>query len=268
MVAHDTSDSPSSPTPLAPDGPRNEVEWTVVREQAARLAIKEAAQHAPPLAGGDGRPAGAGATPADVATVVIEQGVAAAGAVAGVVALFTETGTELEVVRATGHDQDPYLTLPPPARRAAWPVPEAARLGTPIWLDSRLVIGERFSDLLPSLPEVNVQAVAALPLLTLRTGDRRSAPELRRGGRLTPTWRAFLLALASQCALALERAHSTRGSNARASARRPWPISSVCWARPSRDWRPFCPWSRGTRPGWWVTSPSCGCCRTMASGWS
>jgi PAS domain S-box-containing protein len=144
-------------------------------------------------------------SPDQVARVTLDQGVAALGAVAGLVALVSEDGTQLEIVRARGYPTemlDKWQRFPVDGQ---FPLSEAVRTGRPVLLESTRAREERYPHLnaMLQLPD---HAVAAIPMsiegraiggLVLRFEERRVFTE-----QDVP----FMIALARQSALALERA--------------------------------------------------------------
>ena len=144
-------------------------------------------------------------TSAQVAGVVVEQGVAALGARAGSVALLTGDGAELETVRTVGYPEAlvrPWRRFPLDART---PLTDAVRSGEPVFLESRDAWRSRY----PQIGEIEDdpgEAWAAIPLLAdgrAIGGLALTFPEARAFSNDAST---FILTLARQCALALERA--------------------------------------------------------------
>ncbi|MBD0301897.1 MAG: PAS domain S-box protein, partial [Tolypothrix sp. T3-bin4] len=72
-------------------------------------------------------------TPAQVAEVIVEQGMAALGASSALVALVTNSGTELEIVRAVGYQQETIDLWRQFSINASVPLAEAVRNKHPIW---------------------------------------------------------------------------------------------------------------------------------------
>jgi signal transduction histidine kinase len=104
------------------------------------------------------------ATPGAVGAVVLEHGVRALGAHAGVVALTTADGTALEIVASTGYPPDACMG---PGRRwpadASIPIADAARTGEPALVGSREAWAARYPGSY-SPPRARNAAWAALPL--------------------------------------------------------------------------------------------------------
>ncbi|MEW5927270.1 MAG: GAF domain-containing protein [Gemmatimonadota bacterium] len=144
-------------------------------------------------------------TPEQVAEVVAAEGAAALGSLAGTLCAL-EPGGELRILRGGGLPDD---------LREAWarfpldaPVPTAAaaRSGEPLYLATLDEVLARFPALAAAAERLGARSWAVLPL---SVGERRLGalsfcfPEERA---FPPAERAFLEALADQCAHALERA--------------------------------------------------------------
>jgi hypothetical protein len=87
-------------------------------------------------------------TPEEVLAAVLTEGVAAAEARAGLIALVTADGTTLEVVAERGFRRDLLQTWRTFPIAAEYPLSEAVRTGEPVFLGSEQARVERF----PSLP--------------------------------------------------------------------------------------------------------------------
>ncbi len=143
-------------------------------------------------------------TPAQVAHVIVAQTMAALRADAAYVALLGEGGA-VAVVEVAGAPLD----LEPERRTltldAALPLSDAMRAHEPLWLDSAELLSRRY----PAISGLRVQAgraaLACIPLLVearVVGGISMSFPESRA---FTEEDRALAMALARQCAQALER---------------------------------------------------------------
>ncbi len=142
--------------------------------------------------------------PAEVAQVIVEQGMGALGAVAGVVAVVGEGGEELGLLSAAGYPDallEAWTRIP---LDAATPFADALATGEPVFLESREARAARYPEFarLAGLPE----AAAIVPLI-LRG---RAVGVLQFGfgafRAFLPDEQAFALTLGRQCAQALERA--------------------------------------------------------------
>ncbi len=147
-------------------------------------------------------------TPAQVAEVIVEQGLTALGAGAGSVALRSADGGALELLRAVGY---------PPETVAAWgrfplamatPLTDAVRTGEPVVIESLDAWTARY----PQIPAARAGgepaegAQVALPLIVEGRALGGLGLSFGAARRFSEEDRAFMLALARQCAQALERA--------------------------------------------------------------
>jgi signal transduction histidine kinase len=146
------------------------------------------------------------ATPEEVSEVVVTIAVASFAAAGGVVALISDGGDELEIVRTSAMPRD---------IEAAWqrfplsdpvPIAEAARTGEPIFIESREHWCSRYPGIAPLLEATGHHAVMTLPLvaggrIVGTMGLSFAAPRL-----FTEDDRALARSAAHLCAQALERA--------------------------------------------------------------
>lgn len=108
----------------------------------------------------------------------------------------------IDVVGDPARRWDPYTTMP---LTSAVPLPDAALTRRPVWLPDRAAPVERYPAVAGDMSE-ETQGIAALPLLV---GDRLSgalAVTFRTPRSFGPDERAFLLTVADQVAMAVERA--------------------------------------------------------------
>ncbi|ARV62805.1 diguanylate cyclase [Nostocales cyanobacterium HT-58-2] len=146
-------------------------------------------------------------TSTQVAEVIVEQGMAALGANSALVALLTEDGTELEIVRAVGYEQDLLLGA---WRRfsihASAPLAETVRTGEPIWSEPTETRIARYPHLAEAYAQYNYEAWISIPLLLegrALGGISLAFTEIQEFNEYD---RAFMLTMAQQCAQAIERA--------------------------------------------------------------
>ena len=146
-------------------------------------------------------------TPAAVAEVIIDQGVVALRAKAGSLALLTEDGGMLELVRAIGYPPEfveRWRQTPVTTRVAAG---AAIRTREPLFLESREALLVRYgapNEPVPILPDPGARAVIPLIIGQDAIGVLSflfSAPK-----SFAADERAFIQTIARQCAQALERA--------------------------------------------------------------
>jgi PAS domain S-box-containing protein len=174
-------------------------------ERAARVASERAAGRLQRLQSITSALANA-MTPAEVAGVVVDQGLAALGATSAAVALLNEPRTALEVVRAGGASApllEKYRVMP---LEAAFPLADAARDGVPVILSDAAEREARYPHL-EDLRRINGGgAMAALPLLVDGRAIGAIGFNFPDSQPIVADDHAVLIALASQCAQALERA--------------------------------------------------------------
>ncbi|MBD0361817.1 MAG: GAF domain-containing protein [Coleofasciculus sp. C3-bin4] len=145
-------------------------------------------------------------TPAQVASVVVNQGIAALGSGAGFVGLLVEDDTSLEIVESVGLPQeliDSWRCFPVTAEV---PVAETVRTGQPIFLESVEAFVTQY-PLLAHVPAVTGnKAFASIPLTAegrMLGGMSFSFANAMQFGEED---RGFILTLGQQCAQAIARA--------------------------------------------------------------
>ena len=142
-------------------------------------------------------------TPAEVATVVVEQGVAALEAHAGVIVRRADDAT-LEVIGAQGYPAaalDPWRRFP---LAAPIPLAEAVRTAAPIWIESRAALEAGYPAVAAS--PTSKQSFAALPLVVEGQVIGAFGLSFATARTFTADDRSYITALSQQCAQALERA--------------------------------------------------------------
>ncbi|HEX6964172.1 MAG TPA: GAF domain-containing sensor histidine kinase [Gemmatimonadaceae bacterium] len=145
-------------------------------------------------------------TPVEVANAVVEQATAFLDAQAGAVYLLSADRTQLRLEHAVGYPPGALDPLTHIALDARYPVAEAVRTTMPVFIESEAEWRERFDVFAPHpLPQSGL-SWATLPLAI--DGRVLGALGLRfaRPGSFSVEARVFMLALAQQCAQALERA--------------------------------------------------------------
>ena len=145
-------------------------------------------------------------SPLGVATVVVERGIAAVGAQAGAVAMLDSAGTYLSLLRAVGYPADALERFRHIPLDAAFPLAEAVKAGEPIILATAAERARRYPHLLDLRRANGNGGMVAIPLVV----DGRTVGVLGMNFPeklvLDEDMRDFLIALAQQCALALDRA--------------------------------------------------------------
>ncbi|MBD1938377.1 PAS domain S-box protein [Microcoleus sp. FACHB-68] len=147
-------------------------------------------------------------TASEVADAILTSGLAVLDANVGLVSLLNEAGTEFENIRIVGYPQDVVDAWPRFAADAPVPIADAVRHRQPIVLETQAERNAQY----PHLVSVHVEATAtdgalvAIPMIVNERvvgGIGLGFPEDRQ---FNQDDRAFMLALAQQCAQALERA--------------------------------------------------------------
>jgi len=144
-------------------------------------------------------------TPAQVAETVVEQGVAALGARAGLVALVTGDGKDLELVRTQGYPEKTLREWHRFPLEAPLPLSDVVRQEAPLFIESRTEWCARYPDMARRVG-ATIRAAAAMPLIARGKpfgGIYFSFPDERA---FTVEDRDFIASLAHQCEIALERA--------------------------------------------------------------
>jgi PAS domain S-box-containing protein len=143
-------------------------------------------------------------TPAEVANVIIQQGLPGIGAQAGAVALLDEQTCTLEMLASVGYPQEMFEALRSTPLSGSTPMAEAARTGEPIWREAGIRDATRFADF--ARANRAYPAGISLPLAVDRRVVGALALSFTEARGFDEQDRAFTTTLAAQCALALERA--------------------------------------------------------------
>ncbi|HYH98081.1 GAF domain-containing protein [Hyalangium sp.] len=141
----------------------------------------------------------------EVARVVLDLGLPAVGALAGVVHLLTLEGTEVELMAAVGvepHAQEELRRLP---REGKTPGHDAARTAAAVWLASPEELRARYPAFALRPAVAVYQAFAFVPLLAEGKVLGVIAFAFGAPQRFSVPEQASILGLARQCGLALER---------------------------------------------------------------
>ncbi|MEH2437608.1 MAG: PAS domain S-box protein [Nostoc sp.] len=145
-------------------------------------------------------------TPAQVAEVIVEQGMAALGASSALVALVTKSGTELEIVRAVGYEQEAMDTWRRFSIHTSAPLAEAVRTKQPIWQEPTTTRVARYSHLAQEYARYNYGAWISIPLIIEGRAIGGMSLAFAEIQEFNQDDQPFILALAQQCAQAMERA--------------------------------------------------------------
>jgi PAS domain S-box-containing protein len=173
--------------------------------QRARLRAEEAAQRTARLQ----RVTAAlseSLSPSEVADVIINQVIAASGAVAGSMYVLSADGATLELVRAVGYPEsilDQWQRFP---LDAPTPLAEAVRTGQPIFLATFEERVERYPDLVKQMTPLLRGAATALPLIVDGQVAGAIGFSYEQPRPFAEEDRSFMLTIAQQCSQAVERA--------------------------------------------------------------
>jgi signal transduction histidine kinase len=144
------------------------------------------------------------ATPQDVVRVVIDQGRHALGASGGFAS--TLDGDELDIVEAIDYGDELMRSYRRAPVTAPYPACEAVRTGEPVWLESRAERTRQYPVLADAEATRRFASWMFLPLLAPQGAVGALSFAFREPRTFTSEDRAFALALAEQCAQALDRA--------------------------------------------------------------
>lgn len=146
-------------------------------------------------------------TPAQVAEIVVAQGIASIEADAGALQLLSSDGKILEVVNGQGSNR---ALIESGWRRfsADLPVPSADALHRlePVFIESRKDIRQNYGDMFSTKGASRVRAGAHIPLVVSGRAVGVLFLGYIRPRRFSSAQRSFVLALGRQCAQALQRA--------------------------------------------------------------
>ncbi|HEY9627052.1 MAG TPA: PAS domain-containing protein [Coleofasciculaceae cyanobacterium] len=146
-------------------------------------------------------------TPVQVAEVIVEQSIAALEADAALMALLSEDGTMLEVVRMVGYETSPEDAAQQKfSIHSPFPLSEAVQTKQPVWSEP---LAERLSRY-PGLAEIYkrfpFEAWISLPLIVEGKAVGGLSLSFTKFRLLNQDDRDFILALTRQCAQAIVRA--------------------------------------------------------------
>ena len=147
------------------------------------------------------------ATTRELAGMILEQGAQATGAAAGILVELIDNGQQIRTVASLGYPSAAIRTEPVPLSTST-PISDSILTKQAIWIGSH----EEFALQYPQLADLRAsfgnQATTALPLIV---GDRvlgGLAFSFVEAGGFDKEEREFFLAVAQQCAQALERARA------------------------------------------------------------
>jgi PAS domain S-box-containing protein len=147
------------------------------------------------------------ATTQQVAEMILEQGTQATRAAAGLLVQVLENGREIRMLAARGYPpanvRMEALPLSTPG-----PLSDCIRTKQPVWLRSRADLAVHYPEWAKLWGSPGSEAAAALPLIVGERVIGGLAFSFGQNRDFDQEDREFLLAVAQQCAQALERAHS------------------------------------------------------------
>lgn len=172
-------------------------------EQEARRAAERAAQRMAGLQRITAALADA-LTSEAVAQVVVDVGVAAAGAHGG--AIVVTAGDELECLKAAGYEGDTIERFRQMPRDAALPLTDALRTGAPVWLRSREECSAGYPHIVSTALSGATQSLCCLPLVVQERPIGVLGLSFAEPRPFDREEQEFLVAVSRQCAQAMERA--------------------------------------------------------------
>ncbi|MEG4088995.1 PAS domain S-box protein [Microcoleus sp. Pol12B4] len=144
-------------------------------------------------------------TSAQVAQVIIEQGMSALGASSGLVAVLNEDASELEIIQSIGFEHVGEFQRSF-SIHAPYPLAEAVRTGQPVWLETIENRIARYPDLAQAYAKVGSEAWISVPLLIEGQAVGGLSLSFSTVPQLCESDQAFVLALAQQSAQSIDRA--------------------------------------------------------------
>jgi PAS domain S-box-containing protein len=143
-------------------------------------------------------------TPEQVAEVVVTEGIATLGASLAVICRLD--GEQVEILNKSGVPENVYQRHRDLSLDVPLPITDAMRSREPVWIETLEAYVGRYPHLKEALQATGSQSVAALPLIANTRTLGAIGVSFPQPRVFTPEERSFLLALADQCAQALERA--------------------------------------------------------------
>ena len=174
-------------------------------EQQARQAAEQAADRTIRLQSVTADLAKA-LTPGQVADVILGQGLAAMDARAGQVMQLSQDGSWLEAMRTVGYPEVYARTFSRFPVSERLPSCDVVRSGQPLWIRSHAEFAERYPEVAARRPPSELEAVAVTPLHFEGQVLGTLVLSFDHVTAFSPEDQALVLALAQQCAQALERA--------------------------------------------------------------
>jgi PAS domain S-box-containing protein len=145
-------------------------------------------------------------TPLQVAEIITQQSSRVLNAQAGVVGIVTSDGISLEIVHSVGYPTEMLESWRHFPLDTHMPLADAVRTGEPSLLASPSALAARYPQLAALVERTGNQSVVAIPLSSNGRAIGVLGLSFAIAQSFTTEDRTFLLMLARQCALALERA--------------------------------------------------------------
>ena len=144
-------------------------------------------------------------SPSQVAAVVLREGIAAMGARAGTILVRSDDGSTFHVLDVSGYVPGLSGLSDDLPIDAPLPLTDAGRIDQAIWIDSQAAYMERYPHLAATLTD-QTGALAVIPLETDAQPIGVLGLSFAEEQSFTADDQTFMLALAQQCAQAIERA--------------------------------------------------------------
>jgi PAS domain S-box-containing protein len=146
-------------------------------------------------------------TPEEVTRAVIEQAAKTLGAYAGIVVRLCENRSELEIVNSVGFSREIINRWQKFDISEQVPIADAARTGKAVFIGSMEAFHEEYPMIGPLASITGSKALAALPMIVKEQIIGAMGFSFLETRNFTEDDRAFMMALAYQCAQAFERAN-------------------------------------------------------------
>jgi PAS domain S-box-containing protein len=144
-------------------------------------------------------------TPAEVAKIVVSQGLEVLGAYAGVICLLTPSGQEVEILNSIGYSDEEVKRWKPLSINTPVPLTQAIRTGSLILVESLEERQLRYPLITLDTANTELGGLAAIPLESERHTIGVIGLSFKGFPKFSPEDRATMVALGQLCAQALER---------------------------------------------------------------
>jgi PAS domain S-box-containing protein len=149
---------------------------------------------------------GEASTPLQVAEVIVHHGAAALHAQAGLVAVVGADRASLEIIHAIGYQPELINSWQHISLDSSMPLADAVRSGQPVLMESPDALATHYPQLAILSASFGTQSVIAIPLGVNGRPIGVLGLSFAESQLFTAEAHAFLLTLARQCAIAMERA--------------------------------------------------------------